>query len=309
MEYLMTYGWAILIIAVVLGALFSIGVFNPSYFEPRAQPGICQVYRPFGPKISEDAILSGVCTGEIPEFVAALNGRDAFIVLPPGKTMLSANPGAFTMTAWIKIRGYPNGDGAYPPGMSEIFDVFKTTGNEYPDGTNTFAIGLSNNSLDYPGANYMFWASSGSNVNRYVTPALALNRWYFVALSSDALRSAAYVNQTNVATFAGMQNAGLDTQRSYIGSYFWNQRLFNGSIANVQLYNYSLDSAQITALYQEGIGGPPIDVQYLVGWWPLNGNYTDYSGDYYNATYLSATGNPYSNDVFTSRWLNGYSVP
>ncbi len=28
MEYLMTYGWAILIIAVVLGALFSLGLFN-----------------------------------------------------------------------------------------------------------------------------------------------------------------------------------------------------------------------------------------------------------------------------------------
>ena len=28
MEYLMTYGWAILIIAVVLGALFSLGVFG-----------------------------------------------------------------------------------------------------------------------------------------------------------------------------------------------------------------------------------------------------------------------------------------
>ena len=30
MEYLMTYGWAILIIAVVLGELFSLGVFNGS---------------------------------------------------------------------------------------------------------------------------------------------------------------------------------------------------------------------------------------------------------------------------------------
>ncbi|MEM3791383.1 MAG: hypothetical protein QXL16_01475 [Candidatus Micrarchaeaceae archaeon] len=30
MEYLMTYGWAILIIAVVLGALFTLGVFNSS---------------------------------------------------------------------------------------------------------------------------------------------------------------------------------------------------------------------------------------------------------------------------------------
>jgi hypothetical protein len=28
MEYLMTYGWAILIIAVVLGAMFSLGIFG-----------------------------------------------------------------------------------------------------------------------------------------------------------------------------------------------------------------------------------------------------------------------------------------
>ncbi len=32
MEYLMTYGWAILIIAIVLGALFSLGVFSSGSF-------------------------------------------------------------------------------------------------------------------------------------------------------------------------------------------------------------------------------------------------------------------------------------
>ena len=32
MEYLMTYGWAILIIAIVLVALFSLGIFNSSSF-------------------------------------------------------------------------------------------------------------------------------------------------------------------------------------------------------------------------------------------------------------------------------------
>lgn len=32
MEYLITYGWAILIISIVLAALFSLGVFNPSQF-------------------------------------------------------------------------------------------------------------------------------------------------------------------------------------------------------------------------------------------------------------------------------------
>jgi len=46
MEYLMTYGWAILIIAVVLGALFSLGVFSgPSLLGTSciASPGfLCQ---------------------------------------------------------------------------------------------------------------------------------------------------------------------------------------------------------------------------------------------------------------------------
>lgn len=32
MEYLLTYGWAFLIIAVVLGAMFALGIFNPSQF-------------------------------------------------------------------------------------------------------------------------------------------------------------------------------------------------------------------------------------------------------------------------------------
>ncbi len=36
MEYLMTYGWAILVIAVVLAALYSLGIFNPNTFAPKA---------------------------------------------------------------------------------------------------------------------------------------------------------------------------------------------------------------------------------------------------------------------------------
>jgi hypothetical protein len=35
MEYLMTYGWAILVIAVVLGALFQLGVFSSATFGPQ----------------------------------------------------------------------------------------------------------------------------------------------------------------------------------------------------------------------------------------------------------------------------------
>jgi len=44
MEYLMTYGWAILIIAVVLGALFALGVFNGATLSGNACVAISAYY-------------------------------------------------------------------------------------------------------------------------------------------------------------------------------------------------------------------------------------------------------------------------
>ncbi|MGC8688398.1 MAG: hypothetical protein ACP5RQ_03310, partial [Candidatus Micrarchaeia archaeon] len=76
---------------------------------------------------------------------------------------------------------------------------------------------------------------------------------------------------------------------------------YNGLLANIQFYNTSLSSNEIQSLYQEGIGGVPINLQNLTGWWPLNGNANDYSGNNQN-------GIP-NNVVFTSLWENGYNQP
>ena len=39
MEYLMTYGWAILIVVIVAAALFALGVFNPATFVGQSATG------------------------------------------------------------------------------------------------------------------------------------------------------------------------------------------------------------------------------------------------------------------------------
>jgi len=75
----------------------------------------------------------------------------------------------------------------------------------------------------------------------------------------------------------------------------------NASMANVQIYNASLSGVDIQALYKEGIGGAPINLQNLVGWWPLNGNAKDYSG---NGNEGVAT-----NVIFISDWETGYTTP
>jgi hypothetical protein len=43
MEYLMTYSWAILIIALVLGVLYSLGALNPETLKPQ----VCSLSQPF----------------------------------------------------------------------------------------------------------------------------------------------------------------------------------------------------------------------------------------------------------------------
>ncbi|MCL5262302.1 MAG: LamG domain-containing protein, partial [Candidatus Marsarchaeota archaeon] len=58
----------------------------------------------------------------------------------------------------------------------------------------------------------------------------------------------------------------------------WNV-YFNGSIADVQVYNSTLSAAQVSQLYREGINSGPIGNAKLVGWWPLDGNANDYSGN------------------------------
>lgn len=56
-EYLLTYGWALLILVAMLAALYGIGVFNPSRYLPQEcvfQPGIpCNYFRLIKPTTNQ----------------------------------------------------------------------------------------------------------------------------------------------------------------------------------------------------------------------------------------------------------------
>ncbi len=58
-------------------------------------------------------------------------------------------------------------------------------------------------------------------------------------------------------------------------------KAFNGTIADVQVYNSTLDANQVQSLYQQGIAAPPIAAANVVGWWPLEGDTNDYSNYHY----------------------------
>lgn len=108
-EYLITYGWAILIIAVSLTALFALGIFNPSNYAPMAISGGCQVYRPNGPATQQQLALIGLCDSLSPKSVVYFNGKTSSVnfVRAPRFTK------AVTVSAWIDTQNPLTNNGVY----------------------------------------------------------------------------------------------------------------------------------------------------------------------------------------------------
>jgi hypothetical protein len=287
MEYLMTYGWAILVIAVVLGVLYSLGIFNPSNFAPKAQPGSCQVFRPNGPGTNYDINLEGICSGELPEYISTFNQQlspNSYIDAGSVVTQRYINDASdVTVVLWANVQS------TIPSGWPKLFEtgvisMYVNPGNTLDIGSGVYA-GTPNN-------NYY----NGAYVDTGAWSQIAL---VYNGTSTSGYNFLEYING-HLQSHNGVQGAlGYGSNELYFGP-IWGSNT-NISIANVQIYNTSLSNSSIKALYDEGIGGSPIDLQYLVGWWPLNGNANDYSGNNNN-------GVP-TNVIFTGTWQSGYAAP
>ncbi|MEM4098871.1 MAG: LamG domain-containing protein [Candidatus Micrarchaeaceae archaeon] len=285
MEYLMTYGWAILVIAVVLGALYSLGVFNSTNFSPKAPPGSCQVFRPYGPYTTSFINLEGVCNGELPQYAAQFNGR-SYILVPAAPNIEPAMQ--ITIAGWVEPKGtfiqY-----SYPTIVSD-------TNGGYTIQACT--------SSEYSGESLTFWLGSNGNGNTCGIPGDSLNfgTWYMFAVTYNGVEATEYIDGSPVysQTFSTTMRSGYPVG---IGTYSNSplQGAWNGSIADVQIYNTSLSANEIQALYTEGLGGAPIDLQNLVAWYPLNGDANDYSGNGNNGVPTNVT--------FVSNWWSGYTPP
>ncbi len=286
MEYLMTYGWAILIIAVVLGALFQLGVFNAGTFAPRAPPGTCQVFRPDGPNTAQFINLEGVCSGELPQYVATVNGFASSYV--QATTAFSGNNIPFTISMWINIPSYAPVGGF---GVEAVFDQNSGSGTYQsfgPVAPNAGGPGVGFHRCDT--------SDTGSGFT-----ALSPGTWYFIA---GSVNYPSYYFQQDAASAIASNNGNYFVANSInmgIENGGCNGNDFIGEIANVQLYNTSLSANEVQAIYLEGIGGAPIKLQNLVAWWPLNGNANDYSGNNNNGVPTGVT--------YTNQWTSGYTSP
>ena len=144
---------------------------------------------------------------------------------------------------------------------------------------------------------HFFWAflyecgNGGALIDSWCTcqtvigPPIKLNNWYFIAFEYNGTDQIGYGGPIGGSISLAFSPELINTTTSsnptfYIGDII-NGNDWNGSIANVQVYNTALSSTQISKIYLEGVSAPPISNAGLVAWWPLNGTTKDYgsSGD------------------------------
>lgn len=289
-EYLTVYGWALLIIAVIFIAFFQLNIFSNNSL--RAAPGSCKVIRLNGPYTTGDINTEGFCQNLPPQTVADFSmvsslkkgkgnsSYPSFVeISSPFNSQIQGQVLGFTITSWVYWYGgnSANCQGIFSnvPGPSSGIGLYAYGGNNGACGP----LWINGSFVKWPDSNQ----------------SIPSNRWVFVSATYNESNgtAAVYINNTLFSHATITKKSFLTTNSATIGADIWpsgSVYSFNGLVTNVQLYDAPLPSAEMTNLYREGIGGDPIDLLYLVGWWPLNGDSIDYSGNGNNGVAYNLTG-------------------
>ena len=223
---------------------------------------------------------------------AQLNGRGANITIATSNALLQGT--AATMAIWAKWNS-----GSHS-GRQEILGADSALGDEINP------IIAVNDSGTEEAETWVCTVTNCWSEAKSAAGAIQLGNWYFLVSRYNGSAVSLWINGNQVASSAAynaisLQGTGLD---GFIGSRSNTGDSFNGSVADAQMYSAALSGTQIQQLYQEGMAGIPF-TSNLVGWWPLNGNANDYSGNSNNGI---ATGGgfvyPYFSGTYTSPGLS-----
>ena len=285
LEYLSTYGWAILIIAVVLTILASLGAFNSSTIGTKAQPGSCQIYRPGGPGTTVPSITTrGLCNLP-PEFVAQLDGAASYINLGSNSLPIGNINSAVTVSGWVKINS-----------QSDIYDYLFSNARDCCGSYNGYDLFVSSG---YP--RFDVW-NSAQHIT--VGSLLQANKWYFLTGVYDGSYVWLYVNGVRSSSLAYSGGIGIPSSFSnYLGALAIGDapispKRQSGKYPNLQhLHLCCRGAGALQGRYWRGTN----PAANLVGWWPLNGDTNDYSSNENIGAPTSIT--------YSSTWQSGYTHP
>ncbi len=286
-EYILTYWWVAVLIMIGIVVLFIYGPANYASLSPRAQPGSCQVYRPYGPSSTTLETLQGLCGGEMPQYVISFNGKGGawtFSCVTNGTCInfTPPFPNQGICNATIVIWSYDTGMGS-AGAITDTFGSWTDGSTAVPNvGALGGVVGMFNKTntegsldIEYNDTVIRYEARNQISRDQILLHEDFYQKWVQTAITLNNGVAVGYMN--GVAVTPNSPNIGCI--RLLTGSIGIWDRNFNGYITNLQIYNTSLSASSIQQLYIEGAGGAPIALKNLAGWWPLNGNTNDYSGN------------------------------
>ncbi len=223
----------------------------------REAPGSCRVVRPGGAYTANGISLNGTCSsGELPQFVANFTGSTD-VAVPDSPALDPTN--AISVSLWVKTQNVTQLAGMLEKRNSGAFDGYAM--------------------LIWGVSPFFELSSMGFDVSGY---PMSAGQWYNLigAWNESTGIATYYMDGSLVNTVSGKSSPdAASNSLLYIGSRQQGTSAFVGEMADVQVYNTSLTPHDAAVIYGRGLGGAPVDLQNLVGWWPLNGNANDYSGN------------------------------
>lgn len=308
-ENLTTYAWALLILAIVVYTLFKLNLFSAISLTPYASPGACHIARPNGPGTTQYLNLAGICNSEIPKYIPHFSGTsNSYILLPYSRYLNPNNLSGMTLAVWVY-------DTEPASGNTEASIYSAKNGTQSGNTGASAGFQLYTNAVQNPKwtlREYYNYAQNSGIARSTLSPvpSITTNNWVFLTITANGTTGGVscncfsiYANGSVIASTTGgpfgfmnwplfpNYNATEVIGAEYANVATQNNPLidpFNGYITNLQIYNTTLSPNAIQELYGEGIGGVPVDLRHLQGWYPLNGNGYDYSGNNNNATQIAS---------------------
>ncbi len=364
LEYMMTYGWAILVIVIVAAVLYSLGIFSPASSLSSTVTGFSNLGSVTGECTANGILrislgdstgypinITGVTakssTGQVSTFKPNSTVDPNPIILPASNYIFSVPnvcPAAGSSYSLAVTVNYTEPGQIFPgPYISTGSISGSVDSNSLPsfiaefDGTNSY---ISTN-LEYPNTirrnfslslwfsplsntpdtvyNGLFDADNGNNGwgLMYWPDSYVLDFWVLASQSgttqdmefgnikngtiynivityqnvSGGYYADGYVNGLLVDKNVSRSPITLPMPYGFEIGIARGSQYFFGSIFNIQLYNETLSSQQVSSLYSGGAGSSPLLSSNLLGWWPLNETAKDYGGNSngvaYNVIYTS----------------------
>ncbi len=344
LEYMMTYGWAILIIVIVAVILYSMGIFNPSSSISATVTGFSGLG-----SVTAQCTANGVLrisvgdsTGNLIN-ITGITAKDPAITkisnfkpnstVDPNPMIRSGSsyifsvpnicPSAGTHYAITVAVNYTEPGQPIPGPYQSLGSITGTsTSTVLPpyvayftraDYINTTTKPFQNQSFSIVFWVYLYNASSGSSSDQHAMFSLSQNyqcpdssssinfldirgasfhsegwcsdlfetanpdRWYLLSWT---------YNKSGRTQTLYLDGSNPTSNREYIlnpsGILFLGSGLnwltsMHGFLTNFQIYNTTLDQAQLSAIYKQGLNYRPVSSAVIANFWALNGTLKNYA--------------------------------